>query len=160
VSAPERTRVWLVVGALASLHLFLHIGLSYGRGAPDLLTLSLLLASREIGPGRASALGLSFGLLEDAMSVLAFGANSVVMTILAIGSALTRDLFVGDSRFFLVSYVFIGKWVRDLMHWVAVGAGQRQPFVEQVLIDGGIASLYVVVVGVVVTAVTGLGSDA
>jgi cell shape-determining protein MreD len=160
MTSPERGRIWLVVGALVSLHLFLHIGLSYGRGAPDLLTLALLLAAREIGPGKASALGLSFGLLEDAMSVLAFGANTVVMTILAIGGALTRDLFVGDSRFFLVSYVFVGKWVRDLMHWVAVGAGQRQPFVEQVLIEGGIASLYVVVVGVVVTAVTGLGRDA
>ena len=56
-----RSRVWFVVGALAVLHLFLHIGLSYGRGAPDLLTLALLLGAREIGPGRASALGLFFG---------------------------------------------------------------------------------------------------
>jgi len=142
------------------LHLFLHIGLSYGRGAPDLLTLALLLGAREIGPGRASALGLFFGLLEDALSVLAFGANSVVMTLLAIGGALTRDFFVGDSRFFLVAYVFIGKWLRDLMHWVAVGAGQRQPFVEEVLVDGGIGSLYIVAVGIVVTTVTGLGRDA
>jgi rod shape-determining protein MreD len=160
VSSPVRVRVWLVVALLAALHLLLHVGFSMEAGAPDLLTLGLLLASREIGTGKAASLGLFFGLLEDALSVLAFGANSVAMTILGICGALTRDLFVGDSRFFLVSYVFIGKWTRDLLHWIAVGSGQRQPFVQEVLVDGGIASLYVVAVGVVVTIVTGLGRDA
>ena len=159
MSSSVRVRVWLVVAVLATLHLLLHVGLSMDGGAPDLLTLGLLLASREIGIGKAASLGLFFGLLEDALSVLAFGANGVAMTILGIGGALTRDLFVGDSRFFLVSYVLIGKWTRDLFHWIAVGAGQRQPFVEEVLVDGGIASLYVVAVGLVVTMVTGLGRD-
>ena len=71
MTAPVRVRVWFVVGALAALHLFLHVGLSYSRGAPDLLTLALLLGAREMGPGRASVMGLFFGLLEDALSVLA-----------------------------------------------------------------------------------------
>ena len=159
MSSSVRVRVWLTLGVLATLHLLLHVSFSMDGGAPDLLTLGLLLASREIGTGKAASLGLFFGLLEDALSVLAFGANSVVMTILGIGGGLTRDLFVGDSRFFLVSYVFIGKWTRDLFHWIAVDARQRQPFVGEVLVDGGIASLYVVAVGVVVTMVTGLGRD-
>jgi hypothetical protein len=159
--------VWvgIVVGVLAVLHLLLHVGFSYGRGAPDLLTLGLLLAAREISLGKAAGLGLFFGLLEDALSVLSFGANTVAMTVVACAGALTRDLFVGDSRLFLVSYLVIGKWVRDLGHWVAVGwadagAGLRQPFVEQVLVDGGIASLYVAAVGLLVVALTGVGSEA
>jgi cell shape-determining protein MreD len=158
-AAPIRLRVWFVVGLLFFAHFFLHVGLSYGQGAPDLLTLALLLSSREIGLARASLIGLFFGLLEDAMSVLSFGANSIAMTVTAFGGAATRDLFVGDSRFFLVSYVFLGKWIRDLLHWIAVGEGARQPFVEQVLLQGGLASLYVAVVGVVVAAATGLGSE-
>ena len=156
----DRTRIVFVVGALAVVHLLLHVGFSYERGAPDLLTLGLLFASREVGVARASALGLFFGLLEDALSVLAFGANSVAMTIIAIAGALTRDLFVGDSRLFLVLYLLIGKWVRDLVHWVAVGEGLRQPFVEQVLIDGGIASVYVALVGILVAGLTGIGQEA
>ncbi|MDE0897856.1 MAG: rod shape-determining protein MreD [Longimicrobiales bacterium] len=159
MSSSVSARVWLVVALLATLHLLLHVSFSMDGGAPDLLTLGLLLASREIGTGRAASLGLFWGLLEDALSVLSFGANSVAMTILGIGGALTRDLFVGDSRFFLVSYVFIGKWTRDLFHWIAVDSGQRQPFVEEVLVDGGIASLYLVPVGVLVAMVTGLGRD-
>ncbi len=160
MSAPVRIRIWLLVFALFVLHFLLHVGLAYGSGAPDLLTVSLLLAAREIGLGRAAVLGLGFGLVEDALSVLAFGANSVAMTIVAIGGASTRDLFVGDSRYFLVSYLLIGKWTRDFVHWVAVGEGLRQPFVEQVIVQGGVAAVYAAVVGVVLAALTGLGTDA
>jgi hypothetical protein len=155
----------VVVGLLATLHLLLHVGFAYGRGAPDLLTLALLLAAREVSLGRASGLALLFGLVEDALSVLSFGANTVAMTSVAVVGAATRDFFMGDSRLFVVSYLVIGKWSRDLVHWVAVGwveagAGLRRPFVEQVIVDGGIASLYVALVGVVVVALTGVGSDA
>lgn len=153
-------RVGVAVVVLALLHLLLHVGFSYDRGAPDLLTLALLLSARELGAARAAGLGLVFGLIEDALSVLAFGANSVAMTLTAIVGALTRDLFVGDSRFFLISYVLLGKWGRDLIHWIAVGQGQRQPFVEQVLVEGGIASVYVAVIGIGVAVLTGLGREA
>lgn len=160
VTGSVRLRVWLLVGALFVAHFFLHVGLSYGRGAPDLLTLGLLLGAREMGLARASILGLVFGLLEDALSVLSFGANTVAMTLVAVGGAATRDLFVGDSRFFLVSYVLLGKWIRDFMHWIAVGNSVRQPFIEEVVVQGGLASLYVAVVGVVVAGLFGLGSEA
>ena len=86
--------VWLAVVTLFALHFVLHIGLSYGREAPDLLTLGVLIAVRETSLGRASALGLVTGLLEDAMSLLAFGTNSIAMTVVAIGGSITRDLFV------------------------------------------------------------------
>jgi cell shape-determining protein MreD len=149
-------RVWVTVVLLAATHLLLHVGFSWGRGAPDLFTLALLLASREVGPGRAATAGLVMGLLEDALSVLSFGANTLAMTLVGFAGALTRDVFVGDSRFFLPGYLFLGKWTRDLIHWVAVGEGLRQPFVQQVLIDGGIAGLYVALIGWFVAALTGL----
>lgn len=160
MSQAGRPRVWVLALILLLLHFFLHVGLSYGRGAPDLLTLGLLLVAREVSAGRAAAVGLLFGLLEDALSVLAFGANSVAMTLVGICGALTRDLFVGDSRVFLISYVFLGKWIRDLVHWGAVGEGLRQPFVEQVLIEGGISSAYVAAVGLLVAELWGLGREA
>jgi cell shape-determining protein MreD len=159
MSAPAKVRVWAWVGILFFLHFLLHVGLSYGRAAPDLLTLGLLLAAREIGAGRASALGLLFGLIEDALSVLAFGANSLAMTVVAVGGATTRDLFVGDSRLFLIAYLFVGKWVRDLVHWIAVGEGLRQPFVEQVLVQGALHGLYVAAIGIVIAGLAGLGGE-
>ena len=74
-------------------HFLLHVGFSFGQGAPDLLTVALLLFARETGLGRAGAAGLGLGLLEDALSAVAFGANSVAMTIVGVGGAFTRDYF-------------------------------------------------------------------
>ena len=143
-------RTWILVAALVFLHFLLHVGLGYGRGAPDLLTIALLLAAREVGLGTAAAIGLFFGLLEDALSVLAFGANAVAMTAIGILGALTRDLFVGDSRLFAVSYFFVGKWIRDFIHWIMVGEPLRQPFLDQVVSQGFVASMYAAAVGLVV----------
>lgn len=152
--------LWIVVLSLFVVHFVLHIGLSYGRGAPDLLTLGLLIAARETTLGRASVLGLFAGLLEDAMSVLAFGANSIAMTVVAVGGSITRDLFVGDSKHFLPAYVFVGKWTRDLVHWIAVGEGVRQPFVEQVVVQGAIGSVYVAAIALVMSRVLGAWGEA
>ncbi len=153
-------RIWLLLAALSLTHLLLHVGFGIGRAAPDLLTVALLLGAREMGMGRAAGLGLLFGLLEDALSVLSFGANSVAMTIVAALGAVTRDLFVGDSGLFLVSYFVIGKWTRDLVHWLMVGESLRQPFVDQVLVQGLIGGTYAAVVGMVLLAVTGLWQEA
>ncbi len=154
-----RARVWLLVAVLSLTHLLLHVGFGIGRAAPDLLTVALLLGAREMGMGRAAGLGLFVGLLEDALSVLSFGANSVAMTIVAALGAVTRDLFVGDSVLFLISYFVIGKWTRDLIHWLMVGESLRQPFVDQVVVQGLIGGMYAAVVGVVLLEVTGLRQE-
>jgi len=155
VSAAEAWRTWSLVAALVVLHFLLHVGLGYGRGAPDFLTIGLLLAAREVGMGRAAAIGLLFGLLEDALSVLAFGANTVAMTAIGILGAFTRDFFVGDSRLFAVSYFFAGKWARDFAHWVMVGEELRQPFVGQVLVQGSVGAVYAAAVGLFVVTLAG-----
>jgi rod shape-determining protein MreD len=153
-------RVWIVVAGLFLLHLLLHVGFGFGPVAPDLLTVALLLAAREVGMGRAAGVGFVFGLLEDALSVLAFGANSVAMTLVGALGAITRDLFVGDSLVFLVSYFVVGKWIRDLVHWLMVGDTLRQPFVDQVIVQGLIGGLYAAVVGIGVMALAGLWREA
>jgi cell shape-determining protein MreD len=150
----------MLVAALAVLHFVLHVALGFGRGAPDLLTVGLLLAVREVGAGAAAVIGLFFGLLEDALGVLAFGANSIAMTLIAILGAFTRDLFVGDSRLFVVSYLFIGKWVRDLVYWFMAGESLRLPFVDQVLRQGTLAALYAAAVGSLLLALAGRSSEA
>tara|TARA_B100001123_G_C14947147_1_gene882196 strand:+ start:198 stop:650 length:453 start_codon:yes stop_codon:yes gene_type:complete len=144
---------------LFTLHFVLHIGLSYGREAPDLLTLGLLIAARELSLGRAAGLGFVTGLLEDAMSLLAFGANSIAMTLVATGGSVTRDLFVGDSRLFFPAYVFAGKWTRDLIHWLAMGPEVRQPFIEQAVVEGSLGAIYVSGIAVVFSIVVSTWSQ-
>ena len=151
-----RVVVWIVAVALAVLHFLLHVGLGIGDAAPDLLTVALLLAVREVGLGTGAGIGLLFGLLEDALSVVAFGANTVAMTLLGVAGAATRDLFVGDSLLFLISYFALGKFARVLVHWIVVGDVLREPFLSQVLVGGLLGGLYAAAMGILVMAVTGL----
>lgn len=137
---------WVLLAGLALIHFLLHVGLGL-RAAPDLLTVALLLGAREVGIGTAAGLGLVAGLLEDSLSVLAFGANALAMTLVGVAGAATRDLFVGDSRLFVVTYFLFGKWLRDLIHWIAVGDVFRQPFVDQVLIGGFLGGMWAALVG-------------
>lgn len=160
MSAEWAWRTWILVAALVILHFLLHVGFGYGRGAPDLLTIGLLLAAREVGLGGAAVTGLFFGLLEDALSVLAFGANTVAMTAIGILGAFTRDVFVGDSRLFAISYFFVGKWLRDFIHWVMVGEELRQPFVDQVLVQGAAGGAYAAAVGLFVVTLAGRPGEA
>jgi hypothetical protein len=97
--------------------------------------------------GLAGGFGLMLGLLEDASSGLAFGANAVALSLVGALGARTRELFVGDSRSFAFSYVFLGKWLKDLLHWIAVGETVREPFLNAVLLEGFLAALYAGVCG-------------
>jgi len=139
----------ILVPAFVILHFFLHLGLGIGRGVPDFLTVALLLAAREVGMGPAGGIGFFFGLLEDSFSVLAFGANTLTMTLVGILGARTRDLFVGDSHLFFFWYLASGIWLRGLVHWVVVGEGLREPFKNAVLVDGTVAAFYGALVGVI-----------
>ncbi len=151
------TRIWSVFGFLILLHFGLHLSLGLGEGAPDLLVVALLIAAREVDIGRGAGLGFFLGLLDDAFSVLAFGANTFALTLVGMGGARTRDLFVGDSLLFLTSYLVLGKWIRDLLHWVAVGVGLRESFVNTMLIQSPISAAYAGLIGLVVVAISGLG---
>lgn len=148
-------RIWGTVILLALLHFFLRLGLGLGDSTPDLLVIALLIAAREVGMGSAAGIGFFFGLLEDAFSTLAFGASTLALTVVGAVGARTRDLFVGDSLLFLVSYLFLGKWTRDLIHWLAVGESVREPFVQAILVEGSLAAVYVTLVGVVAMTVSG-----
>lgn len=134
------------------LHFFLHLGFGIGRAAPDLLTLVLLLGARGGGMALGAGLGFALGLMEDAFSVLAFGSNAVAMTVVGALGSFTRELFMGESVFFVFVYLFVGKWMRDLIQWIVVGESLREPFVQEMILGSTVAALYLAGVGMVVVA--------
>lgn len=148
----------LVVG-LVILHFLVHVGLGVGPAAPDLLTLGLLLGARELRMGSAGVLGFVLGLLEDSFSVLAFGANTLAMTLVGILGSRSRDLFVGDSLLFFLAYLGLGKLLKDLVHWLATGDTLRGPFATEVLLQGGLGALYVAALGLVLLVLLGERRD-
>ena len=154
-----RPLLWIVVAGLALVHFFLHVGLGIGRAAPDLLTVALLIAAPGLGIGSAAALGFLFGLFEDALSLLAFGANTLALVLVAMLGVKAKELFVGDSLWFMLTYFFAGKWVRDLLHWMASGDGVREPFLSTIFGDSLLSALYAAVVGLGVLWLLGRGEE-
>lgn len=142
-------RLWVFVGVLVVLHFVLHITLGLNVAAPDLLTLAVLIGARQLSGSGAAALGLGLGLLEDAVSVAAFGAAAVTHTVIGYLGARSRDLFVGDSLAFLGVYIFLGKWARDALYYALATVTRRGDPVHALLVQAPLSGLYLAVVGLV-----------
>ncbi|MEO5510606.1 MAG: rod shape-determining protein MreD [Longimicrobiales bacterium] len=107
---------------LIALDLSLHVGLGFGRGAPDLLTVAALLSARRLSGVKASLVGLVLGLLADSLALVSFGASAVALVIVSFLGARTRDMFEGNSTLFIAAYLFLGKWLRDAIWFGAAPA--------------------------------------
>lgn len=139
---------WIFIGILLVLHFTLHLSFGLGASAPDLLTVAVLIGARQLPGGRAAGYGFLLGLLEDGVSLVAFGAAAVTQTVIGYLGARSRDLFVGDSLLFLGLYLLLGKWLRDALYYgVAVGVRRGDP-VTGLLLDAPLAALYTAVAGV------------
>ncbi|MDH3223473.1 MAG: hypothetical protein OEO23_07130 [Gemmatimonadota bacterium] len=139
-----------VLALLVLSHLFLHVGMGFGHGAPDLFLVAALVAGRLSQVGVAAGLGFGLGLLEDAFSVLSFGSNAFALAVTGIAASRSRDLFVGDSVLFLFFYFLVGKWVRDLLAWLVSDAMVRDSFVQHLLVDAPLAGVYAAAAGIAV----------
>ena len=142
-----RLRVFLLVSCLILVHLVLRTALGFGKAAPDLFIVALLVGSRTLGVGAGAGLGFVLGVLEDAFSMRAFGANALAMTLVGALGAKSRDFFVGDSTGFLVTFLLLGTWARDLLAWVVTDASIRPVFQDHLVIEAPLLALYTTVVG-------------
>jgi rod shape-determining protein MreD len=112
----NNTAFWIFVIVLVVLHFGVHVALGIRGLAPDFLTIALLLGSRRLSGAGAAGLGLALGLLNDALSLTSFGALAVTYSIVGFLGSRSRDMFEGDSLLFVAAYIFLGKWVRDLLY--------------------------------------------
>lgn len=151
-----RIRTPVTAAVLVFAHLFLHVGMGVGAGAPDLLTLGLLILAHESGMGLGALVGLGLGLLEDAQGLLAFGANGLSMALVGAAGAFTWDYFEGDSPLSVAIYLFVGKWIRDLLHWIAAGPANRSGAFGTLVVDAGMGALYMTAVGLALVFVVGV----
>lgn len=140
---------WIFVALLVLLHFTLHLGLGIGSAAPDLLTVAVLLSARQLSGGAAAAVGFVLGLLEDSVSLGAFGAAAATQTVMGYLGARSRDLFVGDSALFLALYLFLGAWVQDALYYSLAAVVRRGGSVHALLIQAPIAAAYAAMAGTV-----------
>lgn len=147
MARPRGWTFWVFIGLLVFLHFFLHLGLGLAASAPDLLTVAVMLAARRLPGAGAAGLGLALGLLQDALSLLYFGAEAVAQAVLGFAGARTRDFFVGESILFVAGYLFVGKWLHDALFFLLARMGSGTEAVSRLLIQAPIAGLYAAACG-------------
>lgn len=140
-------RVVVLTAGLILMHLVLHVALGFGREAPDLFVVALLLASRSMNVRSGAVLGMLLGLLEDAYSMTSFGSNVMAMTVLGMAGAKSRDLFVGDSKSFLATFFLLGAWVRIALVWAVTESAARPVLDQGLLVESVLMALYAASVG-------------
>ncbi len=140
---------WVFIAVLAVLHFALHLGFGLGVVAPDLLTVAVLLAARVLPGASAAGLGLVLGLVQDALALRSFGAEAVTQAVIGFAGAHSRDLFVGESAAFVGIYLFVGKWVHDVLFYVLARPGGGSGVVARLLLQAPLAALYAALCGLV-----------
>ncbi len=140
---------WAFIGLLAVGHFVLHLSMGVEGTAPDLLTVAVLIAARQVAGGPAAGVGFALGLLEDAVSLGAFGAAALTQTLVGYLGARSRDLFVGDSAIFLGIYFFLGAWIQDALYFGLAGGVRRGEPLQALLLTAPLEAAYAMVVGLV-----------
>lgn len=85
----------------------------------DFLVIALLLVAVRARPGVAAAVGFVLGLLADSLTPDAFGAGALAMTIVGFAASWLKAAFFADNLALNGIFVFLGKWVFDVIFLVA-----------------------------------------
>jgi rod shape-determining protein MreD len=148
--ASRRGRFWLFIAVLVVLHFMLHLAFGFGRAAPDLLTVAALLGARRLPGAGAALLGLVLGILNDALSIVAFGAAAVALTAVSYIGSRTRDMFEGESLLFGMVYLFVGKWLHDSFYFLLnLARGGTGDAMDMLLTTAPIGAAYAMGAGLV-----------
>lgn len=140
---------WTYIALLVIIYFALHLALGLGAVVPDLLTIAVLMAARRLGAVGSAAFGLAMGVLRDALSLVAFGADAIALTIVGYIGARSRDLFLGDSLLFVATYLFVGKWFHDVIYYGIAGRALGVDLVSRLLVQAPIGAVYAAAAGIV-----------
>lgn len=138
----------VLVGLLVVTHFVLRVSLGFGEGAPDLLTVALLLAARRLRPSFSAGLGLVLGLLRDSLAVGSFGADALAMTVIGWLGGRSRDWFEGGTPLFIGVYLTLGVWAHHILRTVLGGVPADGSVIGALVLAPVLGALYAAAAGV------------
>ena len=111
---------WVIAfGILVILNYTLRPLLATTHVEVDFLIVALLLAAVRVRPGAAALFGFVMGLAADATLPSSFGSAALAMTLVGFAASWLKAVFFADNLFLNAFFLFLGKWVFDLVSHIA-----------------------------------------
>jgi rod shape-determining protein MreD len=120
------------------------------RAPIDFLVIALLLVAVRARPGVAAMVGFALGLLADSLTPGAFGAGALAMTVVGFGASWLKAAFFADNLALNGIFVFLGKWVFDLIFLSAERRLQGVDFLVQAVLWSPLSAAVTAVAGLIV----------
>jgi rod shape-determining protein MreD len=141
-------RTAIVCAILIVLHYTLRPLLAW-RVSIDFLLIALLFGSVRMRPGVAALYGVLLGLVSDSLGVTAFGASALGMSVVAFAASWLKAVFFADNLALNGFFLFIGKWVFDLVFLIAAHhRTQGGELIMQILVWSPLSAAVTSVAGV------------
>ena len=130
------------------------------RASLDFLVMAVLYAAVRMRPGWAAVLGFGLGLATDSLALTGFGAGALAMTVVGFGASWLKGMFFADNVAINAAFLFLGKWVFDVVYMMAQHDMSIGALLAQVLFWSLLSAVLTAVVGVVALAILRpLGED-
>jgi rod shape-determining protein MreD len=108
-------RTAVICAILIVLHYTLRPLLAW-RASIDFLIIALMFGSVRMRPGLAALFGFVLGLVSDSLSMGAFGAAALGMSVVGFGASWLKAVFFADNLALNGFFIFLGKWIFDLLY--------------------------------------------
>lgn len=118
------------------------------RASIDFLVIALLFGSVRMRPGMAAVYGFALGLVSDSLAVSAFGAGALGMAAVGFAASWLKAVFFADNLALNGFFLFLGKWVFDLIYQIAshrLGGGE---LVMQIFVWSSLSAAVTALAGV------------
>ena len=141
-----RTLIAFVI--LVVLHFTLRPLLGW-RAAPDFLVIALLLVAIRVRPGTAALIGLIMGITADSLTLHAFGAGALGMTVVGFMASWLKAVFFADDLTLNAFFFFLGKWVFDIVFVVAEHRASGSELLVQLFLWSPLSALVTALFGLI-----------
>lgn len=118
------------------------------RASIDFLVIALLFGSVRMRPGLAAVYGFALGLVSDSLAVSGFGAGALGMCAVGFAASWLKAVFFADNLALNGFFLFLGKWLFDLVYELAghrLGGGE---LVMQIFVWSSLSAAVTALAGV------------
>jgi rod shape-determining protein MreD len=141
-------RTIIVCAILIVLHYTLRPLLAW-RASVDFLVVALLLGSVRLRPGGAAVFGFLLGLVADSVTVGAFGASALAMSVVGFSASWLKAVFFADNLALNGFFLFLAKWLFDLIYLLVAHRAQGAELAMQIFVWSPLSAAVTAAAGVI-----------